>query len=225
LNDPKFTLTSQESERAKSLISRICRSNFTKYNKYVASQSFEIEEGAVLVIDQKRGDASIQFAGARDDDFQRMISAAATENSTRPVYFKRHPDSILGNGKSFAVPNRPNVVVLPDHVSINSIIDKAGKIYTLSSQVGFEGLLRGKEVVTFGQPFYSGWGITDDRNPQQRRVTKRTIEEIFHVACIQLSVYANPWNGTIIEMEEMFDLVDDMRSRLLRPKEEKMAAE
>ena len=33
----------------------------------------------------------------------------------------------------------------------------------MTSLTGFDALLRGKRVVTYGQPFYAGWGLTEDR--------------------------------------------------------------
>jgi capsular polysaccharide export protein len=39
----------------------------------------------------------------------------------------------------------------------------------LTSLAGFEALLRGKRVVCYGQPFYSGWGLTVDLWPIDRR--------------------------------------------------------
>lgn len=217
LNDPSFSLTEEEHRRARALIDRIVRNHITKYNKYVHGASADIEDGAIIIIDQKRGDASIEFGGAKDEDFEKMILAASFENPDRTVYLKRHPDSIHGHDKQFNLPILPNVSILPDDVTVHSIIDKSSKIYTISSQVGFEALLRGKEVVTFGQPFYSGWGLTDDRNPQRRRTARRSIEDLFHVACIGLSIYVNPYTGQTVEMEEMLDLIEGMRNRFLSP--------
>ncbi|MDR5671096.1 capsular biosynthesis protein, partial [Burkholderia cenocepacia] len=36
------------------------------------------------------------------------------------------------------------------------------EVHTLSSLAGFDALLRGKMVCTYGLPFYAGWGLTDD---------------------------------------------------------------
>ncbi|GEC33567.1 hypothetical protein N181_25235 [Sinorhizobium fredii USDA 205] len=212
LNKSDFVLSEQESRRARAVINRICAEGITKYNKYVVGPEFEIEPNAVLVIDQKKGDASIQFAGANDFSFHRMLDAAVEENPGRPVYFKRHPDSIQRNMNSYRNRNINEITVLPDDVTIGSVIDRCDKIYTVSSQVGFEGLMREKEVVTFGAPFYSGWGLTDDRGTVQRRTQRRTVEELFHVACINQSVYLNPDTGKLIEIEELIDIILQMRA-------------
>lgn len=39
----------------------------------------------------------------------------------------------------------------------------------MTSLGGFEALLRGKKVYCYGQPFYAGWGLTQDAYPINRR--------------------------------------------------------
>ncbi|TGN52618.1 hypothetical protein E4L95_16210 [Paracoccus liaowanqingii] len=211
LNDGNFNLSEIEMKRAKSLISKICAESITKYNKYVSECGYKLEDGAILVIDQKKGDASIEFAGAHDNTFLEMMDKAVAENPDKPIYFKRHPDSIHRNMNSYRDRRRQAIIILPDEVSIGAVINQCDTIYTVSSQVGFEGLLRGKKVVTFGAPFYSGWGLTDDRMPITRRSTKRNIEELFHVSCIKNSIYFDSDTGKIIEMEEAIDMALQMR--------------
>ncbi|QRM56644.1 glycosyltransferase [Sinorhizobium sp. BG8] len=212
LNDPSFAQSDEERRRARAVIDRICAEKITKYNKYVEGPVFPMKPGAVLVIDQKKGDASIEFAGANDESFQQMLEAAVRENPGKPIYFKRHPDSIQRKMNSYRDRTIEAIQVLPDNVTIGSIIDRCETIYTVSSQVGFEGLMRGKKVITFGAPFYSGWGLTDDRSPIQRRRQTRTVEELFQVACIDQSVYLNPETGKLIEIEAAIDYILQMRS-------------
>ena len=43
----------------------------------------------------------------------------------------------------------------------------------MTSLLGFEALLRNKRVVTYGAPFYAGWGLTHDLgHPPTRRVAR-----------------------------------------------------
>lgn len=212
LNEPSFVLTDEQRRRARAVIDRIRAERITKYNKYVEGPAYEIEPGAVLVVDQKKGDASIQFAGATDQSFQLMLEAAVAENPGRTIYFKSHPDSIQRGMTSYRNSGIREITILPDDVTIPSVIDRCDTIYTVSSQVGLEGLMRSKKVVTFGTPFYAGWGITDDRNATPRRTQKRTVEDLFHVACIDQSVYLDPDTGRLIEIEEAIDLILRMRA-------------
>ncbi|NNH86670.1 glycosyltransferase [Acinetobacter terrae] len=215
LNDPAFKLTDEQLILSKKLIKKIVDNKLTKYNKYTEinnANNLELIENSILVVEQKNGDASLHFAGIQDGDFSSMLKDACLNNPDNIVYLKRHPDNILGQ-KSFEIniEDFHNLVILPDNVSVISVLDKCHTVYTLSSQVGFEALLRGKRVKTYGLPFYSGWGLTDDTKACSRRTQKRSIEEIFYVICIMYSVYVNSIDGSIIDMEESLDFILDLR--------------
>ncbi|GAB4576910.1 MAG: hypothetical protein Tsb0019_03020 [Roseibium sp.] len=215
LNDPGFALNGPELDRAKKLIAAIREFRITKYNKYVTPdvRSAGLEQDAVVVIDQKRDDASIAYARSDEASFDRMLRAALDENPGKTIYFKAHPDNIHRGQALDAVYLNARVKVLGDEVSAPDLLDAAGKVYVVSSQMGFEALLRGKTVITFGMPFYAGWGLTEDRCSIPRRTLRRSVEEIFHVVCIRQSVYMNPNTGERIPMEELFQVLLKMRAR------------
>ena len=52
------------------------------------------------------------------------------------------------------------------------------EVHTLTSLSGFEALLQGKHVVTYGKPFYAGWGLTDDVMIKQEYMAL-TLKELF----------------------------------------------
>lgn len=211
LNSSTFQLDSKDIARCQKLIQQIKDEKITKYNKYAGQDASPMIAGSVLVVDQKLSDASVAFGGGSAQTFQEMIAAAVSENPGRKVYLKRHPDNIHNNKSAF--PKVPSLVsVLPDDCDVTSILDSCHAVYTVSSQVSFEALLRDKKVVTFGMPFYSGWGLTDDRQKIRRRTQARTIEELFHTACIRLSVYYDPRTRKLIEIEGAFDLIREMRN-------------
>ena len=45
----------------------------------------------------------------------------------------------------------------------NAALAAIDEVWTMTSTMGFEALLRGKPVTTLGMPFYAGWGLTADR--------------------------------------------------------------
>jgi capsular polysaccharide export protein len=48
----------------------------------------------------------------------------------------------------------------------------------MTSLAGFEGLLRGRRVVTYGMPFYAGWGLTADQYRSERRSRRLNLDEL-----------------------------------------------
>ncbi len=97
--------------------------------------------------------------------------------------------------------------VLADPVNAQSLFDGFDKVYVVTSQLGFEALWHGKTVVCFGVPFYSGWGLTDDRVPCHRRQIKHTIESLFAAACLLYSRYIDPETGQPCELEDIIELI------------------
>jgi capsular polysaccharide export protein len=67
--------------------------------------------------------------------------------------------------------------------------------------------MRGIKVTTIGAPFYSGWGLTDDRQIVTRRKRKLTIEEVFAGAYLLYPRYVDPSNGENVTLEEVIERI------------------
>lgn len=218
LNDDNYQLKPDERLRASALIDRIVAKRITKYN-VLREEEPEISwpddhsSNYVLVVDQGEGDASIDLGLASQASFAIMLKAAIVENPGKTILVKVHPDTVAaGRRGNFPLKGYPsNVVFLSKPVSPHVILDKAEKVYVVSSQLGFEALLRGKEVITFGAPFYAGWGLTSDRILIPRRTAKRSIEDVFHAACLKFSIYIDPMTGEWCSMERCLDIIEQMR--------------
>ncbi|WP_337222991.1 hypothetical protein, partial [Vibrio alginolyticus] len=52
--------------------------------------------------------------------------------------------------------------LLSQDVSLDTALQVADRVFVVTSQAGFDALLRGKDVWCFGAPFYAGWGLTHD---------------------------------------------------------------
>lgn len=74
-------------------------------------------------------------------------------------------------------------------------IEAVDEVHTLTSTVGFEALMHGKPVFTYGLPFYAGWGLTNDWLTCERRTRTRTLDELIYAALIEYPTYMNPKNG------------------------------
>ena len=73
------------------------------------------------------------------------------------------------------------------------LLDRVDEVWTMTSLMGFEALLRGVKVTTTGAPFYAGWGLTRDlgRIPA-RRAARPTIEGLAHATLIDYPRYHDP---------------------------------
>ena len=57
---------------------------------------------------------------------------------------------------------RPNVRLVDPYASTHELIARSEAVAVISSTVGLEALLYDKPVLTLGQPYYSGFGVTLD---------------------------------------------------------------
>jgi capsule polysaccharide export protein KpsC/LpsZ len=80
------------------------------------------------------------------------------------LVLKEHPMSIGRNTLSLLRRLRriPNVRLVEPYTSSHDLVQRAEAVAVISSTVGLEALMHGKPVLTLGQPFYSGYGVTLD---------------------------------------------------------------
>lgn len=86
----------------------------------------------------------------------------------------------------------PLVEVLGVDSSIAASLQQVKQVYTVNAELGFEALLRGIKVTTFGKPFYAGWGLSDDRLGGVQRGKTLTVEELFAGFSLLYVHYFNP---------------------------------
>jgi capsular polysaccharide export protein len=79
------------------------------------------------------------------------------------------------------------------------------EVHVLTSLAGFEALLRGKRVVTYGQPFYAGWGLTLDMAPPPRRTRRLTLDELVAGALILYPTYVSRTTNRFTTPERALD--------------------
>jgi hypothetical protein len=80
------------------------------------------------------------------------------------VVLKEHPVSVGRNPLGFLrrLVRRENVRLVAPTTSSLDLIGRAQAVVVISSTVGLEALLHARPVLTLGQPFYSGYGVTVD---------------------------------------------------------------
>jgi len=80
------------------------------------------------------------------------------------LVLKEHPMSVGRNALSLLrrLKRRANVRLVSPHTSSHDLMRQAAAVAVISSTVVLEALLYEKPVLTLGQPFYAGYGITLD---------------------------------------------------------------
>jgi capsular polysaccharide export protein len=204
-------------ERARHLQADIQHHFFSKYNHSALPSKSQLShifkpshlKSRVLVVDQTRNDCSIKYGMATSDSFITMMNSAIDENPAAEIYVKLHPDIRFGKKTGYLdnIVENDRVHVISDNINPLALIEKVDKVYTVTSQLGFEALILGKSVVCFGVPFYAGWGLTDDRQPCARRTRQRNLLEVLALAYLAYPRYIHPYTKQLCEFEDLRDLL------------------
>jgi len=201
-------LSAQQTERAVALMAAWRSARVSKYN-HLREYSGHLPGKYVLVADQTFGDAAIRFGSASAASFRRMLQAALDENPNHTVVVKVHPGAVSGRGRGYfdlpVLQGMSRVQVFTGDVHPVSLIEHADAVYAVTSQIGFEGLLWGKRVRTFGMPFYAGWGLTQDELPAPDRRRPVAIENMVHATLVDYPRYLDPETGTRCEPERLIE--------------------
>lgn len=189
-------------DRARDAIARMKESHLTKYAAVDPACPLP-PPGYVLVIDQTKGDASVEACGADRNRFLEMLFVAQEENPGAPVIIKTHPETQTGHrdGHYTQQDLAPHISMLDEPVSPWALMEGAIAVYTVSSQMGFEAIFADHKPRVFGAPFYAGWGLTQDEFPIQRRQRQITRAQLFMAAMLLYPKWYDPHSDTLCSFE------------------------
>lgn len=175
----------------------IVKHGLTKYNLEPRVPPDWRSEGrkVVLVPGQVEDDASIQLGCGPITTNAALLEAVRRAEPDAFVVYKPHPDVMSGNrrGRLAMADAHRWADHVETHASVVSGLEACDAVHTLTSLTGFDALLRGKPVVTYGMPFYAGWGLTTDRwdtHPAlQRRGRRLQLDELVAGALLRHPLY------------------------------------
>lgn len=201
--------TADELARARVLRERIVELGLSKYNVGArrAVGSRRRDRPVVLVVGQVEDDASVELGCLDVRTNLDLLRAARQARPDAHVIWKPHPDVARGLRRG-AVPAAAWRRLADEVVADGSIADclaAADEVHTMTSLAGFEALLRAKRVVVYGQPFYAGWGLTDDRHPHPRRTQRLTLDELVAGTLIRYPRYVSAASGTLTTPERVVE--------------------
>jgi len=216
-----IALDEDQIARAKNLRQHIVTRGISKYN--TGTCKLPVVDGIfnpiIFIPGQVEDDASIQTGCIDIKTNLDLLKTVRRENPEAFIIFKPHPDVVAGN-RVGAVSEETAVTYCDAFVTdcdINGCLDRADEIHTMTSLTGFEALLRGKRVYTYGLPFYAGWGLTTDRHAIERRRRRRTVEELLYCALVLYPRYYD-WGA------RMFVSVEDAIASLTSSKTSRQAS-
>ncbi|MBF7049750.1 capsular polysaccharide export protein, LipB/KpsS family, partial [Campylobacter volucris] len=202
-------------QRAKNLINTIIANKFSKYNGLKHENlKFNTNKKIILIPAQVEDDASMILGGAGFDTL-KLLQVVRENNKNAFIVFKPHPDVLSGNRKGL---KDKNIILkycdeIIENVSIDSAINASDEVHTITSTSGFDALLRGKKVFTYGKPFYANWGLTNDMHNISRRTKKLSLEELVAGVLILYPRYIHPKTKNLCEVEVALDIMLKMQKK------------
>jgi len=203
--------------RAAALIRTLVARQISKYGS-TSDTAHTIRPGngkqVLLVPGQVANDLSIRLGAGAISDNLALLKAVRHANPDAHIVFRPHPDVDAGH--------RPGAI--PDDLALSHadqiarggamipLIAQADALHTMTSLAGFEALLRGVRVTTYGTPFYAGWGLTHDLAPPTGRRTRAlTLEELVAGALVLYPLYLDPVTNLPCGPEVLIERLSDGR--------------
>lgn len=190
----RATLTPAQERRAGALIRQLTEAGLSKYN--LGGAAPDLPAGRrILVPGQVEDDASILTGAGAVKTNIALLQAARAANPEAVIIYKPHPDVEAGlrAGAADTSGLADFVARTADPAALLGMVDE---VWTMTSLIGFEALLRGVKVTTLGAPFYAGWGLTADLGEvPARRQARVSLEGLVHAALIDYPRYLDPVTG------------------------------
>lgn len=186
-------------KRARKLAGRLVSGGITKYA--AGSEDRIVLPPAarrVLVVGQVEDDLSVRLGGGGVTGNLDLLRRAREVETAAWIAYRPHPDVTAGLRRGHVRERDARVYAdsVIGHGSMANLLDQIDCVHVLTSLTGFEALMRACEVVTHGQPFYAGWGLTTDLAPpiaRRRRIL--TLEQLVAGTLILYPRYLDPDTG------------------------------
>ena len=180
--------------RADRLVHTLLQNNLSKYN--LGGDHPTLPDGhRILVPGQVEDDASIKTGAGAVKTNLELLQRARADNPDAIILYKPHPDVEAGlRTGTITVDGLADLVLT--NCDPSALLSEVDEVWTMTSLLGFEALLRGVKVTTLGAPFYAGWGLTTDLGKvPARRGARPDLIGLVHATLIDYPRYWDPVTG------------------------------
>jgi capsular polysaccharide export protein len=184
--------------RARQIRSLIVKAGLGKYERGRTAQRRPAgNRRHILVPGQVEDDRSVQTGGSGMPNIE-LLRRVREQSPEAYILFKPHPDVLAGH-RSGSVAECDCLAFADQIVTeapIAALIEMVDEVHVNTSLTGFEALMRGKPVTTYGAPFYAGWGLTHDLGAvPSRRTARRGLDELVAATLLVYPRYRDPMTG------------------------------
>lgn len=204
-----ISLSKQEYSKACHLLEILKQKKVSKYNLHYDEcyKPPKRKKHIILVIGQVEGDASIVYGSPVIKTNTKLLNVVREANKSSWIIYKPHPD-VVSKNRSGGICGTAKQYYdeMLSNTSLVSLFEHIDELHTMTSLSGFEALIQGVKVICWGQPFYSGWGLTIDKYPCTRRTRKLDLPTlVFHA--LHYPTYIDWETKLFISPHEMIELI------------------
>lgn len=195
----RSTLRPDQRRRAERLQAILVDSGLSKYNQ--GRTPPDLPKGhRILVSGQVEDDASILTGAGRVRSNAALLQAVRAAHPEAVLIYKPHPDVEAGLRPGADPAHLADVIVTQADPAL--LLHAVDELWTMTSLLGFEALLRGVPVTVLGAPFFAGWGLTTDLGTvPARRTARPDLAGLLHATLIDYPRYLDPVTGKICPVE------------------------
>ncbi len=206
--------------RAEEFLGQLRRVRLTKYNLAGGQVALKNTGGrkVILVPGQVESDASIRFGSPVVRNNTELLKRVREENPDAYLVYKIHPDVVeaVRHGATVSAKHEKWCDQIATGGNVLDWLELCDEVHTMTSTVGFESLIRSVPVITYGMPFYAGWGLTIDRLSCPRRTRKTDLAELVYGCLVHYPRYLNPETGEFTTAEKVIALLDGQALKVRR---------
>ena len=203
--EKRSKLRPDQQRRAVRLIAQFNALGLSKYN--LGQTAPALPPGhRILVPGQVEDDASILTGTDQVRTNLDLLRAVRQAPPNVVILYKPHPNVEAGlrKGKLEDVAGLADMVLPCTDPA--AVLSQVQEVWTMTSLLGFEALLRGVRVTTLGGPFYARWGLTEDHGAvPERRQARPSLEGLVYAALIDYPRYHDPVTGLVCPVEVVVD--------------------
>lgn len=208
-------LNDYERARSEHLIQMLRERGTSKYNEVARrSQPLALGELAagrsiILVVGQFQLDLSIAYGCRELRDNLSLLRQVRTDFPAAFVIYKEHPDVYSGvrPGRLADADIQQYADLQLTDVALADLFPQIDRLCTLCSLSGFEALLRGVPVSTYGIPFYAGWGLTQDCYSLPRRQRELDLATLVYCTLVLYPRYVDWRNRQLTTVEILIEQI------------------
>lgn len=187
-------LSAAERGRIRAIRQQLIDRQVSKYNVGERGEAWPpVPPGrpCLLVPGQVEDDASVRYGSPQLRSNQALLQAVRARHPEAFIVYKPHPDVLAGlrAGQIDDPVAQGWADALIEQMPMPDCLQHCDAVHTLTSLAGFEALIRGVPVVCYGQPFYAGWGLTEDVLPLARRTARLDLDTLMHAVLIDYPLY------------------------------------